>query len=86
MIPGSLALRKDYARLTMPVALIAGEGDRLIDIDKQSARLHREITHSTLRRVPSVGHMVHQTATNLVMAAIDEAAGNNNPVPIGNRR
>jgi pimeloyl-ACP methyl ester carboxylesterase len=82
MIPGSLALRKDYARLTMPVALIAGEGDRLIDIDKQSARLHREITHSTLRRVPGVGHMVHQTATDLVMAAIDEAAGNNNPVPI----
>jgi pimeloyl-ACP methyl ester carboxylesterase len=74
MIPSVLASPKDYARLTMPVALIAGEGDRLIDIDKQSARLHREITQSTLRRVPDVGHMVHQTATDLVMAAIDEVA------------
>jgi pimeloyl-ACP methyl ester carboxylesterase len=75
MIPSTLGLRKDYARLTMPVAVIAGEEDRLIDIDRQSARLHREITQSTLRRVPGVGHMVHQTATDLVMAAIDEAAG-----------
>jgi pimeloyl-ACP methyl ester carboxylesterase len=76
MIPSTLGLRKDYTRLTMPVAVIAGEEDRLIDIDRQSARLHREITQSTLRRVPGVGHMVHQTATDLVMAAIDEAAGN----------
>jgi pimeloyl-ACP methyl ester carboxylesterase len=72
MIPGSL--RKDYARLKMPVAIIAGEEDRLIDIDQQSARLHHEVTQSTLRRVPGVGHMVHQSATDLVMAAIDEAA------------
>ena len=74
MIPGAFALRKDYARLKMPVAIIAGEEDRLIDIDKQSARLHHEVTQSTLRRVPGVGHMVHQTATDSVMAAIDEAA------------
>jgi pimeloyl-ACP methyl ester carboxylesterase len=74
MIPGAFALRKDYARLKMPVAIIAGEEDRLIDIDKQSARLHHEVTQSTLRRVPGVGHMVHQSATDLVMAAIDEAA------------
>jgi pimeloyl-ACP methyl ester carboxylesterase len=71
MIPGTV--RKDYARLTMPVAVIAGEEDRLIDIDKQSARLHRDVTQSTLRRVQGVGHMVHQTATDMVMAAIDEA-------------
>jgi pimeloyl-ACP methyl ester carboxylesterase len=74
MIPGAFALRKDYARLKMPVAIIAGEEDRLIDIDQQSARLHHEVTQSTLRRVPGVGHMVHQSATDLVMAAIDEAA------------
>jgi pimeloyl-ACP methyl ester carboxylesterase len=59
----------------MPVIIIAGEEDRLVDIDKQSARLHREVTQSTLHRVPGVGHMVHQSATDMVMAAIDEAAG-----------
>jgi pimeloyl-ACP methyl ester carboxylesterase len=73
MIPAAFALHKDYAALTMPVAIIAGDEDRLIDTDKQSARLHRDIPQSTLRRVPGVGHMVHQSATDLVMAAIDEA-------------
>jgi pimeloyl-ACP methyl ester carboxylesterase len=73
MIPGAVALHKNYAGLTMPVIIIAGEEDR--DIDKQSARLHREVTQSTLHRVPGVGHMVHQSATNMVMAAIDESAG-----------
>jgi pimeloyl-ACP methyl ester carboxylesterase len=58
----------------MPVVIVAGEEDRLIDINKQSARLHRDVTQSTLHRLPGVGHMVHQTATIAVMAAIDEAA------------
>jgi len=75
MIPGAVALHKNYAGLTMPVIIIAGEEDRLVDIDKQSARLHREVTQSTLHRVPGVGHMVHQSATDMVMAAIDETAG-----------
>jgi pimeloyl-ACP methyl ester carboxylesterase len=75
MIPDAFAMSKDYGNLKMPVVIIAGEEDRLIDIDSQSARLHRDVPHSALHRVPGVGHMVHQTATDLVMAAIDEAAG-----------
>ena len=73
MVPDALASCKDYAGLNMPVVIIAGEGDRLIDINKQSARLHRDVTQSSLHRVPGVGHMVHQSATDAVMAAIDEA-------------
>jgi len=73
MIPSALALRGRYTGLTMPVVIIAGEQDRLIDIEAQSARLHREVTRSKFRRVRSAGHMVHQTATALVMRAINEA-------------
>jgi pimeloyl-ACP methyl ester carboxylesterase len=75
MVPDAFASQKDYADLKMPVAIIAGEEDRLIDTNKQSARLHRDVMQSTLHRVPGVGHMVHQSATDAVMAAIDEAAG-----------
>ena len=75
MIPDAFALCKRYADLRMPVVIIAGEEDRLIDIDKQSARLHRDVTQSTLHRVPGAGHMVHQTATDAIVAAINEAAG-----------
>ena len=73
MVPSAVALRGKYASLRMPVVIIAGEQDRLIDMEAQSARLHREVTPSKLRRVTNAGHMVHQTATALVMRAIDEA-------------
>ena len=73
MVPSAVAVRGQYASLTMPVVIIAGEQDRVIDIDAQSARLHRDITQSKFRRVANAGHMVHQSATSLVMAAIDDA-------------
>jgi pimeloyl-ACP methyl ester carboxylesterase len=63
-----------YKNLEMPVSIIAGEDDRLIDIDEQSSRLHADVVQSTFHRVPGTGHMVHQTATGTVMSAIDEVA------------
>jgi pimeloyl-ACP methyl ester carboxylesterase len=52
------------------VAIVAGAEDRLIETE-QSAHLHRDIQHSTLRFVPDTGHMVHQTATGEIMTATD---------------
>jgi hypothetical protein len=76
---GAECIVKDYAGLKMPIVIIAGEQDRLIDINKQSARLHRG-------RVPGVGHMVHQSATDAVMAAIDEAAPGNGKLRLFDRK
>jgi pimeloyl-ACP methyl ester carboxylesterase len=73
MIPNAVAMQGDYADLKMPVVIISGDDDRLIDID-QSARLHEEIAQSSFHRVRGAGHMVHQTAPAAMMAAIDEAA------------
>jgi pimeloyl-ACP methyl ester carboxylesterase len=60
----------------LPVVIIAGEDDRLIDIDEQSGRLHSELKQSKMRRVAGAGHMVQQSATNDVMDAIHEAGAN----------
>jgi pimeloyl-ACP methyl ester carboxylesterase len=73
LIPNAFAHRGEYASLRMPVVIIAGEQDRLIDVDEQSARLHHEVKQSKFRPLTNAGHMVHQTATARVMAAIDEA-------------
>jgi pimeloyl-ACP methyl ester carboxylesterase len=73
MIPCALQQRAKYRELNIPTVIIAGEQDRLIDIDEQSARLHREVKRSMLLRVAGAGHMVHQTATTQVMEAIDAA-------------
>ena len=72
MIPGAFALRWRYGSLTMPVVIVAGEGDRIVEAT-QSARLHRVIRSSTFKLVADTGHMVQQTATARVMEAIDEA-------------
>lgn len=71
LIPSAAAMSKDYASLTMPVAIVVGAQDRLIDPGRQSLRLHREIAQSSFHPVPGSGHMVHQTNPEAVMAAID---------------
>ena len=75
MVPDAFQFKDKYAELKMPVVIIAGEDDRLIDIDKQSARLHAYVSQSAFHRIPQNGHMIHQTATDEVMAAINEVAG-----------
>jgi hypothetical protein len=57
-------------------ALVAGAEDRLIK-SEQSAHLHRDIAHGTLRCVAGTGHMVHQTVTGEIMAAIDMVGAQN---------
>ena len=74
MIPDAFKQRNQYADLKMPVVIIAGEQDRLVDIDAQSARLHSDISQSRFHRVARNGHMIQQTATDQVMSAISEVA------------
>ena len=59
-----------YKELSVPVRLIAGSDDRIVETDKHSARLHRELRTSTFRNVPGIGHMVHHSAPEEVIAAI----------------
>jgi pimeloyl-ACP methyl ester carboxylesterase len=72
MAAAAARLCGDYGRLRMPVAVIVGDGDRLLDPEAQSVRLHHEIAHSTLWKVSGAGHMVHQTNPAEVLAALEE--------------
>jgi pimeloyl-ACP methyl ester carboxylesterase len=83
MIPDAFRLRNEYASLKMPVVIIAGEEDQLIDIDEQSARLHADVSQSRFHRISGTGHMVHQTATAAVMSAIDQVADDRATMDIG---
>src|SRR3984893_2966839 len=76
MIPDAFTFQDQYTALKMPVSIVAGEDDRLVDIDEQSSRLHADVVQSTFHRIPGTGHMVHQTATGSVMSAINEVARN----------
>ncbi|MGY4461602.1 pimeloyl-ACP methyl ester carboxylesterase [Bradyrhizobium sp. LB13.1] len=73
MVPIALAASKTYSELTVPTVIIAGEDDRLIEFE-QSARLRDKVEQSRLRRIAGAGHMIQQSATSDLMAAIEEAA------------
>ena len=86
MVPAAYSSSERYGELKIPLVIVAGEDDQLVDIEKQSARLHHELPHSTMHRIPSGGHMVHQTATETVMQAINEAAQARKSEPDGLRQ
>ncbi len=70
MIPAAARLSKRYAELTMPVALIAGDGDEIASAEQHSIRMHKEISHSALSLESGVGHMVHYAKPERVMEAV----------------
>jgi pimeloyl-ACP methyl ester carboxylesterase len=74
MSPGAIALRRRYGELKVPTVIMAGANDRIVDAQRQSARLHQAIAHSELRLTPGAGHMIHYMVPVQVMAAIDAAA------------
>ncbi|WP_426958357.1 alpha/beta fold hydrolase [Muricoccus radiodurans] len=62
-----------HAELSVPVHIVAGEGDRIVDTGSQSTRLHRDVPDSTLRVVKGVGHMVHHQGQDAVVQAVESA-------------
>jgi pimeloyl-ACP methyl ester carboxylesterase len=71
MVPQARASSERHHELRMPVAIVAGEDDKVIDVEAHSARLHRELARSTLTVVAGAGHMVHHAVPDDVVAAVD---------------
>jgi pimeloyl-ACP methyl ester carboxylesterase len=62
MVPAAEELQHQYTQLSMPVTLMAGEGDVIADPEHNSVRLHQELKHSELRLLPGMGHMLQHLA------------------------
>jgi pimeloyl-ACP methyl ester carboxylesterase len=75
MVSAVAAMQDNYRELSMPVVIMAGTKDRILDHRKHAVRLHQEIAQSALRLVPGVGHMLHYAVPEQVVDAI-EAFGN----------
>lgn len=70
MVPAAAALSGRLGELTLPVTIVAGRGDELVDIEDQSQRLHQALPQSRYFPVSGAGHMVHHTAPDAVIDAI----------------
>ncbi|MEZ0170714.1 alpha/beta fold hydrolase [Microvirga sp. TS319] len=74
MTPSVMELRRHYRELAGPVTIITGADDQIVDVDRQSARLHRELPHSEFVVLPGLGHMIHHLAPDVVVREIDQLA------------
>jgi pimeloyl-ACP methyl ester carboxylesterase len=73
MIPGAIALRRDYTDLTLPVVIVAGDGDKVV-FKRRSEQLRDRIPGSVLQIVKGAGHMVHHLAARQVAEAVESVA------------
>jgi pimeloyl-ACP methyl ester carboxylesterase len=73
MIPDALALRQHYKDLTLPVVIIAGDGDKVV-FKRRSEQLRASISGSVLQIVKGAGHMVHHLAARQVAQAVESVA------------
>jgi len=73
MIPGALALRGGYKDLTLPVVIVAGDGDKVV-FKRRSEQLRDSIPRGVLQIVSGAGHMVHYIAARQVAEAVESVA------------
>ncbi len=70
MTPSVMELQSHYAELQMPVVIVAGGNDQIVDVGRHSVRLHHELPGSELIIVPGQGHMVHHVAPEQIIGAV----------------
>jgi pimeloyl-ACP methyl ester carboxylesterase len=78
-LPATLRLAPRLPRLTLPVALVAGAGDRYVSARGHSGRLKAMLPSARLFLSQESGHMVHHSDLPLVMRAVEMAAGETTP-------
>lgn len=70
MIPAAKRLSQRYGELTMPLAIIAGNGDQIVDVEHHALRLHQQVPHSELIIEVDAGHMPHYADPARIMEAV----------------
>ncbi len=66
-------LSPHYGDIQLPVVIVTGDADRLLDPKEHAYPLHQAIKHSQLVVLPATGHQLPQTRPDAVITAIDSA-------------
>jgi pimeloyl-ACP methyl ester carboxylesterase len=73
MVPDASRLSAQYGSLSIPIAIMTGDGDKVIE-PEQANKLSQAIPDGTLQILHGIGHMIHHVATQQVVDAIEEVA------------
>ena len=62
MTPAVMDLRNHYSELKLPVVILTGADDQIVDISRQSVRLSEELPQSEVIVLPGLAHIIHHLA------------------------
>jgi pimeloyl-ACP methyl ester carboxylesterase len=68
MVPSAAQLQARYPELTMPVTILAGDGDHIANPQHNAVRLHQALPHSELRLFADTGHMLQHVVQSDIAA------------------
>jgi pimeloyl-ACP methyl ester carboxylesterase len=74
LLPHMTEMRRDYARLTMPIELIHGTEDGIVPAHIHAERFVTQVPSARLRLLPGVGHMPHHAEPQEAVDAVNRAA------------
>lgn len=74
MTPSAAALADRYRELKMPIIIMAGTEDRIVDFARQSGRLDEILRQSALVSFEGAGHMIHHVSPEKVVDGVNLAA------------
>jgi pimeloyl-ACP methyl ester carboxylesterase len=79
MVPSAMAMQDHYRHLSLPVAILTGDGDAIVTPEHHSMRLHGELPASTLTVLPGLGHMIHYHAQDRIAEAVQRILDREQP-------
>lgn len=71
MNAAAASLRPHYRHLKVPLAILAGDADTVVDTAAHSRRLQAEVQGSRLTVLPGQGHMIHYFAKRAIGREVD---------------
>jgi pimeloyl-ACP methyl ester carboxylesterase len=74
MVPEAARLCEGYPDLRLPVAIMAGSGDLVVDPEEHAERLRTDVIGSALRILPGIGHMIHYAAPDQIAETVRRMA------------
>lgn len=73
-LPLSPAGSMDLRRIEMPVHVLVGNQDRVVEHERQGKALARLLREGRLTEIEGAGHMLHHSHPDIVLRAVQEAA------------
>jgi pimeloyl-ACP methyl ester carboxylesterase len=68
------AMIASYPELDMPIEMVHGDADKIVDLTLHSVAMTKANPRAKLQVLAGQGHMIQQTATEALVAAVDRAA------------